>query len=96
LKIRALVLSLSILIMTSPVFGGDRAEFKTLKEKQSYAVGMNMGKNLKDNSIDIDYPFLIKGIKDALSGGKTLLSEQESREVITEIQKDLRAKQQIK
>jgi FKBP-type peptidyl-prolyl cis-trans isomerase FklB len=96
LKIRALVLSLIILIMTSPVFGEDRAEFKTQKEKQSYAVGMNMGKNLKDNAIDIDYPFLIKGIKDALSGGNTLLSEQESREVITAIQKDLRAKQQIK
>ena len=96
MKVRALVLSLCILIITSPVFGEDKTEFKSQKEKQSYAVGMNMGRNLKDNSIDIDYAVLIKGIKDALSGGKTLLTEQEARETITALQKDLRAKQQLK
>ncbi len=57
---------------------------------------MNMGRNLKDNSIDIDYAVLIKGIKDALSGGKTLLTAQEAREIITALQKDLQAKQEVK
>lgn len=96
MNLRALFLSLCILIMVSPVFGEDRAEFKTQKEKQSYAVGMNMGRNLKDYSIDIDYDLLIKGIKDALFGGNTLMTEQEARETITAIQKSLQAKRQIK
>jgi FKBP-type peptidyl-prolyl cis-trans isomerase len=96
MNVRVLVLSLSILIIAIPVFGEDKTEFKTQKEKQSYAVGMNMGRNLKDNSIDIDYAVLIKGIKDALSGGKTLLTVQEARKTITALQKDLQTKQQTK
>jgi hypothetical protein len=96
MNVRVLVLSLCILIMTSSVFGQEKSEFTTQKEKQSYAVGMNMGRNLKDNSIDIDYAVLIKGIKDALSGGKTLLTVQEAREIITALQKDLQAKQEVK
>ena len=96
MKIRVMVLSLCMLILVSPVFGEDMAELKTQKEKQSYAVGMNMGRNLKDKSIDIDYAVLIKGIKDALSGGKTLLTVQEARDIITALQKDLQAKQEVK
>jgi FKBP-type peptidyl-prolyl cis-trans isomerase FklB len=96
MKIRVLVLSLCLLIAVSPVFGKDKVELKTQKEKQSYAVGMSMGSNLKRNAIDIDYTVLIRGIKDALSGGNALMTEQEARETITALQKDLQAKQQVK
>jgi len=96
MKVRMLVLSVCILIMASGAgFGADKAEFRTQKEKQSYAIGMNTGRSLKDNSIDIDYAALIKGIKDAFSGGNTLLTEQEARETIAALQRDQLAKQPL-
>src|SRR3990172_10115043 len=43
--------------------------------------------------MDVDVDLLAKGIKDALSGGKLLMTEKEIRETITALQKDMMAKQ---
>jgi FKBP-type peptidyl-prolyl cis-trans isomerase len=96
MNIPVMVLSLCMLIMANPAFSEDKAELKTQKEKQSYALGMSIGRNLKNNAIDFDDAVLIKGMLDVLSGGKTLLTEEEARETITALQKDLQAKQQEK
>jgi hypothetical protein len=49
---------------------------KSQKEKMSYIIGMDIGKNLKNQSIDVDANVLAKGVKDALTGGKSLLTDQ--------------------
>jgi FKBP-type peptidyl-prolyl cis-trans isomerase FklB len=60
----------------------------------SYIIGMDIGTNLKKQSIDIDPAFLARGIKDALAGGKPLLTEQEIQETMGIFQKEMMAKQQ--
>jgi FKBP-type peptidyl-prolyl cis-trans isomerase FklB len=70
--------------------------FKTQKDKVSYAIGMNVGTTLHRQSVDIDPKILQQGLEDALAGGKTLLSEDEARAVLTELQTDMRKKQQEK
>jgi FKBP-type peptidyl-prolyl cis-trans isomerase FklB len=67
---------------------------KTQKEKASYAMGMNFGTGLRKQSIDIDPAILARGLKDSFSNGKTLLTEEEARVVLTQLQSDLRKKQQ--
>jgi FKBP-type peptidyl-prolyl cis-trans isomerase len=67
---------------------------KTPKEKASYAMGMNFGAGLRKQSIDIDPAILARGLRDAFSNGKTLLTEDEARAVLTQLQSDLRKKQQ--
>jgi FKBP-type peptidyl-prolyl cis-trans isomerase FklB len=67
---------------------------KTQKDKVSYAMGMNFGTGFRKQSIDIDPTILARGLRDALSNGKTLLTEDEARVVLTQLQTDLRAKQQ--
>jgi FKBP-type peptidyl-prolyl cis-trans isomerase FklB len=67
---------------------------KTQKDKVSYAMGMNFGTGFRKQSIDIDPAILARGLRDALSNGKTLLTEDEARVVLTQLQTDLRAKQQ--
>jgi FKBP-type peptidyl-prolyl cis-trans isomerase FklB len=67
---------------------------KTQKEKASYAMGMNFGTGLRRQSVDIDPAILARGLKDAFSNGKTLLTEDEARAVLTQLQSDLRKKQQ--
>jgi FKBP-type peptidyl-prolyl cis-trans isomerase FklB len=73
-----------------------RLTLQTPKDKFSYAVGMNIGTNLHRQSIDLDPAILLRGLQDALAGGKTLLSEDEARAVLTEAQAEMRKKQDEK
>jgi FKBP-type peptidyl-prolyl cis-trans isomerase FklB len=69
---------------------------KTEKEKFSYALGMRMGANLKKQEVPVDPVILERGLKDALAGGKTLLTEQEAQSALMEVQNAMRQKQQAK
>jgi FKBP-type peptidyl-prolyl cis-trans isomerase FklB len=73
---------------------------KTQKDKTSYAVGMNVGKglgaNLRQGSVDVDQAILLRGLKDALAGGKTLLTDDEAKAILTQLQTEMRARQQEK
>ena len=57
---------------------------------------MNMAKTLQRQSLEVEPDVLVKGLKDVLSGSKTLLSEDEARTTLTTLQNDLRTKQQEK
>jgi FKBP-type peptidyl-prolyl cis-trans isomerase FklB len=69
---------------------------KTQKDKFSYALGMKMGANFRKQSVPVDANIMARGIKDALAGGKTLLTDEEAQAAITEVQKNMQAKQQEK
>jgi FKBP-type peptidyl-prolyl cis-trans isomerase FklB len=90
--IRSLVVLAMALAGTA--FAQDARELKTPKEKLSYALGMNLGSQFKSQSIDLDPDMFVQAIKDILSGGKTLMTEEQSRAAITDLQKDLAQKQQ--
>ena len=67
--------------------------FKTQKEKVSYAIGVEMGKGVKVQGIDVDPTIVMQGLKDGLSGAKPQMSEEELRQVITGLQQEIRQKQ---
>ena len=67
---------------------------KTPKDKASYAMGMNIGNGLRKQSVDIDPAILARGLRDAFSNGKTLLTDDEVRTILTQLQADMRKKQQ--
>jgi FKBP-type peptidyl-prolyl cis-trans isomerase FklB len=66
------------------------------KQKASYAIGMNWGTGLHRQAIDVDTAALLQGMKDALAGGKTLLTEDEARAALMQLQSEMQAKQQAK
>ena len=92
MKLRWMVV-LGILILVTQVSAQETA-LKSQKEKASYSIGMDIGTGLKKQPIEIDPELLAKGIKDAFSGKKPLMTEQEVRETLTGLQKELMAKQQ--
>jgi FKBP-type peptidyl-prolyl cis-trans isomerase len=69
---------------------------KTQKDKFSYALGMNLGTSLHKQSVPVDPAILARGLKDAMAGGKTLLTPEEAQAALTAVQNDLRQKQQAK
>src|SRR6202158_1915553 len=72
----------------------------TRKDKFSYALGMNIGSglgaNLKKQSVEVDSTLVSQGLKDAMSGGKTRLTEDEAKAVLNEVQTEVRKQQQEK
>ena len=66
---------------------------KTDKDKQSYAIGMNIGKSIHRDGVDVDPNILLRGMKDALAGGKTVLTDDEAKAVMTNLQANLRKQQ---
>ena len=69
---------------------------KTQRDKTSYAIGLNIGKSLRKDSVDVDPNILLRGLRDALAGGKTLLRDDEAKAVMAALQSDLRKKQEEK
>jgi FKBP-type peptidyl-prolyl cis-trans isomerase len=68
----------------------------TQTQKSSYAIGMNIGKNLKRDSVEVDPAILLRGLKDALAGGKLLLTDDEAKAALTALQAEVRAKEEEK
>jgi len=69
---------------------------KTQKDKASYAIGLNIGKSMKKDAVDIDTSILLRGLKDGLAGSKPLLTDDEARASMVALQTDLRKKQEEK
>jgi len=69
---------------------------KTQKDKLSYALGMNLGSNLHKEKVEVDPALVLRGLKDALAAGKMLLTEDEARATLTQLQTEVRSKQQEK
>src|SRR6266481_3654996 len=72
----------------------DGFELKTDKDKASYAIGMNIGQNLKRQSEVIDATVVERGMKDALAGDKTLMTEDEAKAALVTLQANMRKKQE--
>lgn len=68
----------------------------TDKQKASYAVGMNIGSSIRRQSVDVDPDILARGLKDALAGGKTLLTDEEAKAALTALQAEARKAQEEK
>jgi len=66
----------------------------TQKQKASYAIGLNIGKNMKKDSVDVDTEILARGIRDALAGSKPLLTDDETKAALVELQAEVRKHQQ--
>jgi FKBP-type peptidyl-prolyl cis-trans isomerase FklB len=94
MKLR-LIIILSFLFLVSQVNAQENPALKNQKDKMSYIIGMDIGNNLKKQSIDVNPNILARGVKDALAGGKPLLTEQEIREAMTGFQKEMMAKREV-
>ncbi len=59
-------------------------------------IGNGLGANLKKQSVEVDPSLVAEGLKDAMGDGKTRLTEEEAKTVLTEVQNEVREQQQEK
>ncbi len=74
----------------------EKAQIKSFKDSVSYGIGMNIGRDLKRQSVDIEPDILIQGLKDAYAEGKTQLTDEQVQSCMNSLQKVMMEKQEAK
>ncbi len=90
---KQLMVLLGMAFLAIPPALYDAPAFKTPKEKFSYALGMQIGTGFRKQALELDPETFDKGLADAFSGGKTLLTEDEMHAVLTAAQTEYKQKQ---
>ncbi len=71
----------------------DAPELKTDKDKFSYALGMNFGENFRKQGLDLDPAVFAKAFAESFGNGKTAMSEEDMKAVLTAAAQEIRKKQ---
>jgi len=66
----------------------------TEKQKLSYAIGMTIGEGMKKDAPDIDTAIVMQALKDALAGGKLLMTDEEAKGVMNSFRAEMIKKKQ--
>jgi len=67
----------------------------TQKQKVSYAIGLNIGKSMKKDGVDVDSATLLRGVKDGMNGTTPALSDDEAQKALTQLRADLTKKADV-
>ncbi|MEO5656453.1 MAG: FKBP-type peptidyl-prolyl cis-trans isomerase [Nitrospiria bacterium] len=81
--VRSLVAIVGLALAAPLAQAQDKIKLTTDKEKVGYSIGLDIGSNLKRQSVDLDPKAIAAGIADGMSGGKPLLSPEEIEKVMT-------------
>jgi FKBP-type peptidyl-prolyl cis-trans isomerase FklB len=70
----------------------------TQKQKNSYALGMNVGTGMRKQGLNekVDPAIVARGLRDALSGSKTAMTEDEMKTTIQALANEIRSAQETK
>jgi FKBP-type peptidyl-prolyl cis-trans isomerase FklB len=65
----------------------------TQKDKVSYGIGVQVAKTLKSQGIEVNPDLVVKGLRDALSGQKLLMSDEDLNTTMSAFQQEMTQKQ---
>jgi FKBP-type peptidyl-prolyl cis-trans isomerase FklB len=90
---------LTILVVCSSLIGAlciaeELPDIGNEKAKVNYSVGYQIGKDFKHQGVKINPEALVKGIQDALSGKSPLMSAEEQRATLVNLQQQVGTPQQ--
>ena len=92
MKMKLVAAAVMGLAMSTAIVAADATVLNTDLDKLSYSVGIDLGKNLKRQSIEINPTIMAKGIQDGMLGGAMLMTDQQMKDSLAKFQKDLMAK----
>ena len=90
-----LTVALGAILLCAPAFATEVASLKTDKDRTNYAIGVNVIKNFQQQGLEIDLDVLVQGMRDAMSGGKLLMSDEDFKKTMHELQNQVRRKQKM-
>lgn len=72
---------------------GAAPTLKTDREKAAYAIGANIGRSMKKEGVELDPALIARGIKDGISGGKLLLTDEQAQAALVAFSGEMKKKQ---
>src|SRR5512140_3269924 len=69
-----------------------KVQVKSTKDSVSYAIGVDIGKNLKRQLVEVDPSVLAQGIRDVIDSTKTILTDEQCSDVMAAFQQRMMAK----
>jgi UDP-GlcNAc:undecaprenyl-phosphate/decaprenyl-phosphate GlcNAc-1-phosphate transferase len=73
-----------------PGHGGEPSVVQTPKDKESYAIGVDMARNIKTRRVQVELEPFFQGMRDVLSGAQLQMSEEDLRKTVRAWQDELR------
>jgi FKBP-type peptidyl-prolyl cis-trans isomerase FklB len=75
---------------------GVKSSLNNDKDKTSYALGLNLGKRLKTDSVEVNPELIFQGLRDALvDSSKKLLSDSEVKQVLATLDQGIAMKRMV-
>ncbi len=62
-------------------------QLKSFKERSSYVIGLDVGRGLKEQGVDLNLDVLMRGVTDGLAGAKNQMTDAEIDATLMELQK---------
>ncbi|HSH39538.1 MAG TPA: FKBP-type peptidyl-prolyl cis-trans isomerase [Chthoniobacterales bacterium] len=87
------VIVIASLFVVSTAFSQDKAQLKDDRDKVSYSIGLDIGTTFKKQNMDINADALMSGMKDAVSGAKPQMTDEEMKATMTAYSKTMMEKQ---
>ncbi len=86
-----LAVALSLLAVSA---NAQDAPPQTQNDRLSYAIGVQVAAGIKNQGIDVSPEMVVKGLRDALTGAKLLLTDDEMGAAIEALQTEMKLKQE--
>jgi FKBP-type peptidyl-prolyl cis-trans isomerase FklB len=67
-----------------------------LNDKASYAFGLNLARNFKEQEVPINLDYVVRGMSDGMAGSPSLLTDEEIQATMEAFQQQMTAQQQAK
>lgn len=90
----ALVVAMSMILLACQGNTQSKVELKTTQDSVSYAIGTNIGTNLKQQKVDVNVAVLAAGIRHVVDSTQLMLTEEQAQAVMMAFQQRMMAKQQ--
>jgi FKBP-type peptidyl-prolyl cis-trans isomerase FklB len=89
-----LILAAAVVLLLSFTAAAQNAPvLKTDKDKFSYALGMNFGENFRKQGLELDPAVFAKAFAESFNGGKTAITDEEMKTLLTAAAQEIRKKQ---
>lgn len=82
------------ILACSGIAYADETALKDEKDRISYSIGHQIGGDFKQQGIELNPDVFVKGVRDALTGAQSALTDEEISKTLGELQKSLVAKRQ--
>lgn len=70
-------MALGAVLLATGVSAEEPPNLNTMSDKMSYATGVDLVRNFQRQGVEVDKDIFLRGVKDGLSGGTLLLSEDD-------------------